>query len=119
MKFVVDECTGPAVAAWLRDLGHDVVSIHDEKPGADDSTVVALALEEERILVSNDKDFGEKVYREGYRHCGIILLRLADERSRNKIAVLDQVLRHHSGRLPNAFVVATEQRIRLADKGPR
>jgi uncharacterized protein (DUF433 family) len=34
------------------------------------------------ILVTNDKDFGEKVYRERLPHRGVILLRLDDERPR-------------------------------------
>jgi uncharacterized protein with PIN domain len=32
MRFLVDECTGPAVAKWLREQGHDVVSVYDESP---------------------------------------------------------------------------------------
>lgn len=30
MKFLVDECTGPSVAAWLGELGHDVFSVYDQ-----------------------------------------------------------------------------------------
>jgi hypothetical protein len=32
MKFVVDECTGPTVAKWLRQEGHDVISIFAALP---------------------------------------------------------------------------------------
>ena len=30
MRFLVDECTGPAVARWLRDQSHQVFSVYEE-----------------------------------------------------------------------------------------
>jgi predicted nuclease of predicted toxin-antitoxin system len=51
--------------------------------------VIQRAFAENRILITNDKDFGEKVYREQLPHKGVILLRLADERSAIKIDVLE------------------------------
>lgn len=37
MRFIVDECTGPKVARWLRDQGHEVFSVYEEARGiADD-----------------------------------------------------------------------------------
>lgn len=65
MRFLVDECTGPAVAHWLRSSGHDVYSVFEESRGNNDDDVIKKAFEENRILITNDKDFGEKVYREG------------------------------------------------------
>ncbi|CAG0948961.1 hypothetical protein METP3_00074 [Methanosarcinales archaeon] len=50
MRFLVDECTGPAVAQWLRLQNHDVVSIFDEIRGADDRNVIQKAYEQNRIL---------------------------------------------------------------------
>ena len=62
MRFLVDECTGPAVARWLEERDHDVFSVYDEAPGIPDEEVLQRAYREQRILVTNDKDFGEKVY---------------------------------------------------------
>jgi hypothetical protein len=36
MRFLVDECTGPAVARWLVDQAHDVYSVYDEARGMPD-----------------------------------------------------------------------------------
>ena len=47
--------------ASLTNLGHDVVSVRDRNPGAADDALLALAYEEERVLVTEDKDFGELV----------------------------------------------------------
>ena len=81
MRFLVDECTGPAVARWLREQQHDVFSVYEQARGMDDGEIVRNAFAEKRILITNDKDFGEKVYRERWPHKGIVLLRLDDERA--------------------------------------
>ena len=114
MRFLVDECTGPAVAHWLAQHGHDVFSVYDDAPSISDDEVVRRAYEEARILVTNDKDFGEKVYRERSQHRGVVLLRLDDERSANKIAVLRRLLNAYADQLEDRFVVATERRVRFS-----
>jgi predicted nuclease of predicted toxin-antitoxin system len=114
MKFLVDECTGPAVARWLEQQGHDVFSVYDQARGIDDDKVIEIAQIEERILITNDRGFGEKVFRERRPHHGVVFLRLANERSANKISVLDQLISQHSDALSSGFVVVTETRIRFA-----
>lgn len=114
MRFLVDECTGPRVAEWLRSEGHDVFSVYQEAPGMADAEVLATALAENRILITNDKDFGEMVFRERMAHRGIVFLRLADERASNKIGVLKQLFANHTEKLPERFVTVTETRVRFA-----
>jgi len=114
MRFLVDECTGPSVADWLRDQKHEVFSVFEEARGMDDDDIILKALEENWILITNDKDFGEKVYRDDRLHRGIILLRLEDERSLSKIQVLSRLLKAYPDRLLNTFVVVTEKQIRFA-----
>ena len=114
MKFLVDECTGPAVARWLEQRGHDVFSVYDEARGIDDNKIIEIARAEERILITNDRGFGEKVFRERRPHHGVVFLRLANERSANKIRVLDQLISQHSDALSSRFVVVTETRVRFA-----
>ena len=81
MKFLVDECTGPAVARWLEQRGHDAFSVYDQARGIDDNRIIEIAQAEERILITNDRGFGEKVFRERRPHHGVVFLRLANERS--------------------------------------
>jgi predicted nuclease of predicted toxin-antitoxin system len=118
MRFLVDECTGPAVARWLEKEGHDVFSVFDQAPGRSDTEIIRRAYTERRILITNDKDFGEKVYREQYPHRGIVLLRLDDERSPNKIAALRRFLRVYGHKLLNRFVVVTADQVRFAGESP-
>ncbi len=114
MRFLVDECTGPAVARWLRSQGHEVFSVYEEARGQGDETLIRKAYEEGWILITNDKDFGEKIYREGYPHHGVILLRLADERAHVKIECLRSLLQNHGESLHDQFVVVTETKVRFA-----
>lgn len=114
MRFLVDECTGPAVARWLREQHHEVFSVYEEARGMSDDEVIVKAFAEDWILITNDKDFGEKVYRERRPHKGVILLRLEDERAVNKIATLRRLLESYAGQLADQFLVVTESHVRFA-----
>ena len=63
-------------------------------------------------MITNDKDFGEKVFREQHPNKVIILLRLDDDRWKNKIKTLKYLLENNKKDLPNRLVVVTENRIR-------
>lgn len=76
MRFIVDESTGFAVAQCLEQLGHDVVIVAELMPEAIDSDILSRAAAEERIVVINNKDFGELVFRSRQAHHGVVLLRL-------------------------------------------
>lgn len=114
MRFLVDECTGPAVARWLRGQQYEVFSIYEEARGMKDDAVIQKAFEENWILITNDKDFGEKVYREQRLHRGVVFLRLEDERASNKIKVLRRLLARYADQLQDHFVVVTEIQVRFA-----
>jgi hypothetical protein len=49
-------------------------------------------------------------------HKGVILLRLEDERSENKIAVLQRVLESYSDKLVNNFIIVTEKAVRIVEE---
>ena len=117
VKFIVDECTGPALAQWLRERQHDVFSVYDQARGMDDDLILEKAHLENRILITADKDFGEKVYRERRPHSGVILLRLRDERNAVKISAIRTLLESHAATLQCRFIVVTETRVRVARNG--
>lgn len=114
MRFIVDECVGPTIARWLETQGHDVYSVFDQARDATDETVMSIAIDEQRVLIASDKDFGEKAYREKPLHSGIILLRLADQSVAAKMAAIERLLAVHSDRVEGSFVVVTEKQIRFA-----
>ena len=113
MRFLVDECTGPVVARWLRDERHEVFSVYDDARGMRDDDIIKKAASEDWILITNDKDFGGEVCRQRRPHRGVVLLRLVNERASNKIAVLKRLLGSYADRLHDKFVVVTETRVRF------
>jgi predicted nuclease of predicted toxin-antitoxin system len=113
MRFLVDECTGPSVARWLREQGHDVFSVFEQARGLDDESVMELAARENRIIITSDKEFGARAVRDRQVSAGVLLLRLRDERTSNKIWVLERVLEEYGYRLEGHLIVASERRIRI------
>jgi predicted nuclease of predicted toxin-antitoxin system len=76
MKFLVDVCAGIAVAAALRRLGHDVAEVRDRDPRLDDMDILDWAVQEQRLVVTMDRDFGALVFESLQPHAGVLLLRL-------------------------------------------
>jgi predicted nuclease of predicted toxin-antitoxin system len=113
MRFIVDECVGPMVARWLREQSHDVYSVYDESRGLEDEAVIRIAVKERRVLITNDKDFGDKVYREGSLHSGVVLLRLDDQSPEVKIAAIERLLLTYPNRVEGSFAVVTERQVRF------
>ena len=114
MRFLVDECTGPGVAKWLRDKGHEVFSVYEESPGIDDLSIITKAFNEKWLLITNDNDFCVKVFRDRVPHVGVVYLRLSNERTQNKIDVIRELLTNHSESLSGRFVVVTESKVRFS-----
>jgi predicted nuclease of predicted toxin-antitoxin system len=63
VKFPADECCDALVVAGLRKDGHDVLFVPDIAPGTDDETVLRRTAAEARIVLTENKDFGELVVR--------------------------------------------------------
>ncbi|MDA0834516.1 MAG: DUF5615 family PIN-like protein [Planctomycetota bacterium] len=114
MRFLVDECTGSVVARWLESQSYEVFSVYDDARGISDDEVLYKAKTEDWILITNDKDFGEKIYRESKPHVGVIFLRLHDERVQNKIDALKKFLAQHTKNIAGQFVVVSESTVRFA-----
>ena len=62
MKLLADEGVDKPIVDLLRSSSFDVHYILETHQGAEDETVLQIAQEETRILITQDKDFGELVY---------------------------------------------------------
>ncbi len=74
MRFLVDECLSKHFVTYLRNAGHDVIWVQEVCPAADDQSVLALATAEGRIVVSQDWDFGELVFRFALPAKGVVIV---------------------------------------------
>jgi predicted nuclease of predicted toxin-antitoxin system len=113
MKFLFDVCASSrALRTLLTDLGHDVLSALDHDPRVSDEALLALAMQEERVLVTEDKDFGELVFVRRLPHPCII--RFVDMRVEEKVAAMRELLERHADAIRDgALIVVTRGRVRI------
>lgn len=76
MRFLADENVSRHVVERLRAAGFDVAAIGPMNPGALDSDVLATARRDGRVLITEDRDFGELVVRQRLEVQGVVLLEL-------------------------------------------
>ena len=76
-RYLANENFPAGVVAWLIGQGDDVMHAAQTLAGEPDSVILQAALDQDRILLTFDHDFGELVFR--HRHPpapGIVLFRL-------------------------------------------
>jgi len=114
LRFLADESCDFAAVRALRTEGFDVLSVAEASAGAEDERVIALTLHERRILLTEDKDFGQLVFAAGRKTLGVVLIRFpANARSAVGTRMLELV-RKHADRLTGSFVVLQPERIRIS-----
>jgi predicted nuclease of predicted toxin-antitoxin system len=93
VRWLANENIPAPTVAVLRASGHDVLFIAESNPGVDDTTVLALAREEGRWLVTFDRDYGELLFARNYAPPpAVILLRVKSYRPDEPAAWLEQLL---------------------------
>lgn len=110
MKFIADENLGIRVPEYLKGQGFDIITVKDIARGKPDADILKIANEEDRILITLDKDFGELVFRDKLIHSGVILLRLKDESVENKKRILLKQLKSRKN-FEDKFTVVSDAKI--------
>jgi predicted nuclease of predicted toxin-antitoxin system len=112
VRWLADECVDAAVVTQLRRLDHDVVYAAESASSAPDSEIIALAEQDERILLTEDKDFGELVFRLKTPVPGVVLLRIEPEKKWMKWPRLDAAITRFGEGLSNRYTVVEAGRFR-------
>lgn len=104
MKFLLDTCIDRRVAISLLSAGHDVerVALWETDPG--DEEILRIAMLQQRILVTRDKDFGTLAVLHRQPHCGII--RLTSMKAEEQPQAILKVVEELGESLSNLIVVA-------------
>jgi len=111
-KFIANENIPIRVVRQLRDEGVDVVSVLEKEAGMSDESVIAVAKNEGRIVLTFDKDFGEKVFKEKRQVEGVILLRFSPESEEAVLLKIQAVLRDLQDELKGKFLTVTLNRVK-------
>ena len=119
VRFLADESCDFNIVRALRIAAYDIVSISEMASGITDDAVSALANTETRIVLTEDKDFGQLVYSGTGPSSGVILIRFpgnARQAAENAVLNLVKTAAH---KLPGYFVVVQPGKIRFSKYPPK
>ena len=109
---MIDRCAGTRLADWLRDKGHNVVESRERGSDPGDLTLLNWARDEQRILVTIDKDFGTLLFLDQAEHTGLV--RLPDVPASRRIELMEEILDRYSDEMEaGAIVTVRGARIRI------
>lgn len=100
------------MVASLRSLGHDILYVAEMAAGLNDADVLALAAREKRVLLTEDKDFGDLIFRRKQTVPGLVLIRIASEEAALKIVRLAAAVEHYGDELFGRYLVIEAGRFR-------
>jgi predicted nuclease of predicted toxin-antitoxin system len=112
LRWLADECVAAPLVAFLRTGGHDVLYVAEAAAGLSDADVIALALHEDRLLFTEDKDFGDLVFRRERSVPGVVLMRISRENSAVKAMRLGAAIERYGEGLFGRYMVIEEGRFR-------
>jgi predicted nuclease of predicted toxin-antitoxin system len=112
MRWLADECAAAPLVQFLRSEGHDVLYVAESASGLSDSEVIALALNEKRLLLTEDKDFGDLVFRRDRSVPGLVLMRVAADNLALKTRRLAAAIERYDETLFGRYTVIEEGRFR-------
>lgn len=113
MNLLADENIDRSLVERLRTDGHAIVYAAELTSGADDATILAQANDRQAVLVTEDKDFGELVFRQRLVHAGVILVRLSGLGTSAKSDLVAHVLKEHPQQLTGPFSVISPGLLRI------
>lgn len=114
MDFLADESFDFRLVRALRAAGHSVMSVMESVPGADDEAVIRLAADTNRILLTEDKDFGWLVYVTHSASRGVVLVRCRESDRGSLAARLVGLILTRASELQDSFVVVTLEKARFS-----
>ncbi|MDX2247575.1 MAG: DUF5615 family PIN-like protein [Bacteroidia bacterium] len=95
-----------------KEQGYDIVHIGAVAPSITDEAVMQLAIQEQRIIITFDRDYGHLVFGEGYRPPGVIYLRIQDYDPDYPGIFLHSLIESENLSFEGQFTVVSENSIR-------
>lgn len=116
MRFLADESTDFAVVRALRAAGHDVLAVSEVMPGSDDREIASEAARLQRVLLTEDKDFGWLVFVSQTESAGVVLIRFPGNARDSLVQTVVQLAQSHGEALTGSFVVLQPGHVRVSRK---
>lgn len=109
---LADENIAAPMVSALREAGWDILYIPERTPGVTDDEILALARTERRVLLTEDKDFGDLVFRLERDVPGVVLLRLPERVWDERLPRVKEALTRRAETLLGTYTVIEQNRIR-------
>ena len=119
MRFLADESCDFAAVRALRADGHDVFAASEFQHRSVDKDLMELAVAERRILLTEDKDFGQLAFAARVRSPGVILIRYPASARTALGAAVRRLVAEQGSQLENAFAVPRPGSARISAKPPQ
>jgi predicted nuclease of predicted toxin-antitoxin system len=116
LRFLADESCDFAVVRALRGEGYDVLAVSEVTRRSDDSELIAQAAQEQRIFLTEDKDFGWLVFVSRANSPGVILVRFPGNARKALAQTVRQLVQEHGEELSGCFTVVQPGYIRITRK---
>ncbi len=116
MKLLADEDIDYQIVEKLRKDGYKISYVLEMDPSISDDEVIKLANQEEALLLTADKDFGELVFRQNRILFGVILIRLSGLSPHYKSKIVSNVIKKHQDKLKDNFTVISHGGVRIRRK---
>lgn len=100
------------MVGFLRAASHDVLYIAEAAAGLSDTDVIALASREKRLLLTEDKDFGDLIFRRERAVPGVVLLRIGRDHPALKAIRLAAAIERYDEGLFGRYTVIEGGRFR-------
>jgi len=113
LSFLADESCDFAVVRALRTAGYDVLAVSEVTTRSDDRQLIEQAAREQRIVLTEDKDFGWLVFVSQVASPGVILIRFPGDARLTLARTVVQAVQEQDARLIGAFVVVQPGYIRI------
>lgn len=113
VKILADESVDFGIISELRLKGFEVISVLENYSGYTDTEVLKIAADNNSLLITEDKDFGELTYRMKLKHFGILLIRLSDVSRKDRIEIVVITIQNHFEKLYNNFSVLNKKGLRI------
>jgi len=113
MNLLADESVDSGITEGLRKKGINVFSIAEESGGIKDTEVLELAVKNNALLITEDKDFGELAFRLKFQHEGILLIRLSDLSRNERLLLAVKTIFSNVNKLKGNFSVLTKNGLRI------
>ena len=113
MDFLANENFPVVSIRLLRNAGHNVASVIEESPGEKDRNILRRAHDENRIVLTFDRDYGELIYRHKlFIPAGVIYFRFNPSTPKEPAEILLNILMKGNVTIVDKFTVVERDRIR-------